>query len=301
MSTVILLFAGMEMSGFHALEVKNPKRDFPLGMGIAAVLIATASILGTLAMTMVIPVKDLQFASGIMEAFQSFLKAFDLSGLVPYFAILISLGGFALLTTWLIGPILGLGVTAQSGDMPPITRKENKKGIPVFMLLLQGGITTLVSLVYVVSKSVNQAYWVLSSITVLLLCITYMLLFAAVIRLRITQPDVPRAFKIPGGMVGVWIVGGLGFLASLFTFIVGFFPPTGMELFKAPTQYSGEVATFLSSAVSKKLAETVSLDMLTALPTAVYLLVILAGTALLALPPLLFLKLKKPSWKEGAQ
>lgn len=28
-ATVVLLFAGMEMAGFHALEVRNPQRDFP--------------------------------------------------------------------------------------------------------------------------------------------------------------------------------------------------------------------------------------------------------------------------------
>jgi len=298
MATVILLFAGMEMSGFHALEVKDPKRDFPLGMGIAAVLITIASIFGTLALAMVVPTKDLQLASGIMEAVQSFLKAFNLSGLIRLLAILISLGGFALLTTWLIGPILGLSATARDGDMPPITRKANSKGIPVFMLIFQGVVTTVISLVYVISKSVNQAYWVLSAMTVMLLCITYMFVFAAVIRLRITQPDVSRAFRIPGGMIGVWIIGGLGFLSVLFTFFVGMFPPTGMELFKAPTQYSAEIATFLSSALSKKVAEVVAIDMVNAMPTVTYMLVILIGTALLSLPPLLFMTFKKASWKD---
>jgi amino acid transporter len=296
-ATVVLLFAGMEMSGFHALEVRNPKRDFPVGMGIAALIVFLMSVLGTLAMALVIPAKDLQLASGIMAAFSDFLKYFHLTGLVPIFAVLLALGGFALLTTWLIGPILGLGVTARAGDLPPVTRKVNKHGIPVRMLLFQALLATVVSLVYVVFPSVNQAYWVLSAITVMLLSLTYMLVFAAVIKLRITQPDVPRAFKIPGGLPGVWIVAGLGFLSAAFTFVVGIFPPTNMGLFKLSKQFDPEVATFLSSAVSKKIAEVVAIDLGKTLPTLGYALVILLGTALLALPPLLFLKLRKPSWK----
>jgi amino acid transporter len=214
--------------------------------------------------------------------------------------VLVALGGFALLTTWLIGPILGLGATARSGDMPPVTRQTNKQGIPVRMLLFQGVVATLVSLAYVFMPSVNQAYWLLSAITVLLLCITYMLMFAAVIKLRITRPEVPRAFKIPGGMAGVWLVGGLGFFSAAFTFIVGLFPPSGMELFKPGSGMHEEVATFLSSAVSKKIAEVVAVDIVNALPTVVYVLIILLGTAVLALPPLVLLKFKKDSWKVSA-
>ncbi|MDR1775104.1 MAG: APC family permease [Actinomycetes bacterium] len=295
-ATVVLLFAGMEMSGFHALEVKDPKRDFPVGMGIAALVVFAASVLCTLAMGLVIPAKDLKLASGIMEAFQTFLKAFSLSGLVPFCAVLIALGGFALLTTWLVGPILGLGVTARAGDMPPVSRRVNKHGIPVNMLVFQGIIATVVSFAYVVFPSVNQAYWVLSAITVMLMCITYMLVFAAVIRLRIKRPDVPRAFKIPGGLPGVWIVGGLGFVATAFTFIVGILPPSGMELFKLGSGFHAEVATFLSSAVSKKVAEVVAADMVKFIPAVAYSAIILIGTAILALPPLVFLRLKKPSW-----
>jgi hypothetical protein len=54
----------------------------------------------------------------------------------------------------------------------------------------------------------------------------YVLLFAAAIRLRYTKPDVPRAYKVPGGLVGMWVIGGLGLVGSFCTFIIGFFPPS---------------------------------------------------------------------------
>lgn len=260
-ATIVLLFAGMEMAGFHALEVRNPKVDFPKAMGLAAIMIVLATVLGTLALAWVIPLDQLNLAAGVMQAFSIFLHTFQLDFFIPVIALLLSIGGMALLTNWLVGPVLGLGVTSANGDMPPITRRLNKQGIPTGMLIIQGVIATVVSLAYVFSPSVNQAYWILSAITVMLLCITYMLVFTAVIRLRITQPDVERAFKIPGGLPGVWLVGGVGFLATAFTFIVGCFP----------------------SAV-------------TSLPTPVYIAIMLIGTAVLALPPLVFMKLKKPSW-----
>jgi hypothetical protein len=80
--------------------------------------------------------------------------------------------------------------------------------------------------------------------------------------LRYSQPDVPRSFKIPGGKVGVWIVGGVGFLVTALTFVISLLPIGSIKL-----------------------------------PGWVYFVIMVAGTAILALPPLIFLKMKKPSWK----
>ncbi len=50
-------------------------------------------------------------------------------------------------------------------------------------------------------------------------------MFAAAIKLRYKRPEVPRAYTIPGGIVGMWIVGGVGLIGAIFTFIFGFLPP----------------------------------------------------------------------------
>jgi amino acid transporter len=51
-ATVVLLFAGMEMAGFHALEVRNPQKDFPKAMAISSILIFVLTVLGTLAIAL---------------------------------------------------------------------------------------------------------------------------------------------------------------------------------------------------------------------------------------------------------
>ena len=88
----------------------------------------------------------------------------------------------------------------------------------------------------------------------------YVLIFAALIKLRYSKPDQPRPFKIPGGIAGVWIVGCLGGIGVVFAFIVGLMPPS---FFPNIPIYVGAV---------------------------------LLGTFLLAVPPLVFIKFKKPSW-----
>jgi len=264
-STIILLFAGMEMAGFHALETKNPQKDYPVAMAFSAIIIFFCTVFATLAIAFVIPASKLNLASGVMQAIQYFFDATGLVWLVGPMAVLITIGGVVSLAAWLIGPAKGLGIVAEEGNMPPVFDQTNKYGAPVAILVTQALIGSFISLLYVFLPSVNQAYWILSAMTTELLCIVYFFVFAALIKLRYTQPDTPRPFKIPGGMAGVWLVGGLGLFGVIFAFVVGLMPPA-----------------FFSS-----------------IP--VYVGAVLLGTFLLAVPPMIFLKFRKPEWcKTGA-
>jgi amino acid transporter len=261
-ATVVLLFAGMEMAGFHALEVRDPQKDFPKAMAISASIIFVLTVIGTLAIAIVVPADQLNLAAGLMQAFEAFLQAFNMTWLLGPLALLVTIGGLATLSSWLAGPALGLGVVATEGLMPPVFSRRNKVGAPTGVLILQAVLGTVISLVYLFIPSINSAYWLLSALTVTLLCIVYLMVFAALIKLRYSQPNTPRAFKIPGGIVGAWIIGGLGLLSSGFTFFVSLFPTGSMNV-----------------SVGK------------------YALFMLIGTAILALPPLVFIRLKKSSWK----
>ncbi len=264
-ATIILLFAGMEMAGFHALETRNPQKDFPNAMALSAIIILVCTVLATLAIAVVIPSNQLSLASGVMQAIQYFFDAAGIAWLVGPMALLITLGGVVNLASWLIGPAKGLGIVAEEGNMPPLFDRTNKYGAPVAVLVIQALIGSAISLLYVFLPSVNQAYWILSAMTVELLCIVYLLVFAALIKLRYSQPDKPRPFKIPGGIAGVWVVGGIGLFGTALAFVVGLMPP--------------------SFFATNWLA---------------YVLSVLLGTFLLAVPPFIFLKYKNSRWLKTA-
>jgi amino acid transporter len=264
-ATIILLFAGMEMAGFHALETRNPKSDYPKAMLFSSLIIFFCTVAATLAIAFVIPADQLSLAAGVMQAIQYFFVAAGIPQAVAPMAVLIAIGGAVSLAAWLIGPAKGLGVVAIEGNMPPVFNRHNRFGSPSSVLFIQAGIGTFISLLYVFLPSVNQAYWILSAMTVELLCIVYFFIFASVIKLRYSKPDAPRPFKIPGGKPGIWLFGGMGLFGVVFSFIVGLLPTGGA--------FSG--------------SETIA-----------YILGILIGTILLAVPPLIFLRLKKPGWVE---
>ena len=178
-STIILLFAGMEMAGFHALEVKNPQTDFPKAMWLSTIIILICTVFGTLAISFAVPVSQLNLASGVMQAIEYFFTSAGIAWLIGPMAILMTIGGIVLLTSWLIGPAKGLGIVAEEGNMPPMFDHTNKYGAPVGVLLTQAIIGSIISLLYIFMPSVNQAYWILSAMTVELLCIVYVLVFAS--------------------------------------------------------------------------------------------------------------------------
>lgn len=91
---VMLGLAGMEMSAVHAKDVKHPKKDYPKAIFLSAALIIGLSILGTLAIAIVIPSTKISLVAGGMEAISSFLKAYSLSWMIPVISILIALGAF---------------------------------------------------------------------------------------------------------------------------------------------------------------------------------------------------------------
>lgn len=266
-ASMILVFAGMEMAGYHARETENPRRDYPIAMFIAAAIICIMSILGTLAVGVVIPVEEISLNAGIVQTFLSMFTHMHVEWLVVPVAIMLAIGIIAQLSTWVVGPAKGLLPAAMTGDLPPIFRKVNKFGMPVGVLIVQGVISSAFAIAMVAIPSINEGYWILTAITSLINAVMYMFMFAAFIKLRKTKPDVKRPYKLPGGRVGMWLVGGVALVTLFFAFAVGLLPET--------------------NGVSYDLTQTV-----------VYVVgMLVAVLAIILLPPFILRKLKKPSWK----
>lgn len=226
---VLLSLCGMEMSAIHARDVRHPQKDYPKAILLSAVLIIGMSILGVLAIASVIPQKQISLVAGSMQAFSYFVNAYHLNWVTPYIAILIAAGAFGSLSTWVIGPTKGLLAAARSGDLPPSLREVNKNGVPTRLLIIQAIFVTFLSSIFVFMPTVSSAFWILSAIVAQLYLVMYILLFAAAIKLRYKRPKTERAYKIPGGKLGIWIVSGVGIISSAFAMIIGFFPPSQIE------------------------------------------------------------------------
>ncbi len=263
---IVLLFAGVEVQAVQAADMENPKHNFPLAMFLASAIIILLFILGSFAIAVVIPAQQISLTAGLMQTFKIVLTKFHMAFLIPIVGLLMAFGVIGGVMSWVTGPSRGLLQTAKEGEMPPLMARTNKNGAPTTLLLIQLVVVTALAALYFIMENVSVAFFVLSAMTVTLYLCMYMLMFAAAIRLRYTQPDLARPFKVPGGAFGIWFVAGVGFLGVAFAFIVGFFPPSQLPIGN-PHLYVALVA---------------------------------GGLILFTAMPLLIQAMKKPSWKEQA-
>lgn len=241
----ILMFAGMEVAGFHADQSPNPGRDFPRAILLTAVVMVAFTILGSLALAVVVPQHEISLVGGVMQAFQAVFDSLGVGWLLVPTAILVGIGGIAHMVPWIMGPATGLGAVAQAGELPRSLGRENRAGAPVRILVAQAVGTTMFSLLFLFVPSVSTSYWILSVLTAQVIIIMYGLIFAAVLRLRYTRPDVPRPFRIPGGTVGVWATAVTGLVGCVGSFALGFVPPDQLKT-GSPVLYVGGIALGLA-------------------------------------------------------
>lgn len=237
---ILLLFAGVEVHAVHAQELKNPQRQFPAAMLLAALISFVLFTFGSLAVAIVAPYKTINLQSGVLETFHDVFAHYNVSWLTNVMGLLTAFGALAGVMSWISGPSRGLLWTAKEGLLPDFMKKTNNNGVQINILLLQGAIVTVLSSLYIVMKDVSVAFFLLTALTIGVYLVMYMMMYLAGIKLRYTQPDLPRGYKVPGGKVGMWIVAGVGFLAVVFSFIVTFFPPSQLPV-GSPAFYTGLV------------------------------------------------------------
>lgn len=233
----VLLFAGVEIQGTRAHQMRNPSREFPEAMIIAAGIVFLLFTLGSLAVGTIIPFKQLSLTAGIMQAYKASLDLFHLSWLVPVAAAFLSIGALGQIITWVGGPSRALLQTAENGEIPPWFAKTNSKGSPKVILVLQAIIVSVLGTFYLIFPNPSAAFYLLSAMVVSLYLIMYLLMYAAAIKLRYSKPDARRHFRVPGGNAGMWLISGGGFLAVAFALVVSFFPPTQIPV-GSPTLYT---------------------------------------------------------------
>lgn len=229
-SAVLFGLLGMEMSAVHAEEVKNPQRDYPRAIFYSTILIFSTLVCGSLAVVMVVPNAELSVVSGLIDAYAIFFKAFHMPWMTNVIAILIILGGLSGVSAWIIGPTKGLLVSARDGSIPSFFARCNRHGAPIVILITQGIIFTLLSSVYILLDSINAAYWVLSDLCAQMALLVYVFMFAAAIKLRYSQPEKHRAYKIPGPNWIMWLVSGTGLICCVSAMLIGFIPPAQIPI-----------------------------------------------------------------------
>ncbi len=227
---IMASFLGIELAGVHVNDIKNPQKNFPKAVFIAALFILFSMIFGSLSIAFVLPEKEISLVSGVMQVFTGMFKVFGLEKLSFILTLCIGLGAIGTMINWLISPAKGLLHAAEFGFLPPFFAKTNKAGIAYNILFAQAILVTIFCLLFLLVPSVNAFYWFLTALSTELYMIMYILMFCAGLKLHYQYTNRPGAFKIPGKTIGIWGTSLLGFIGCTTTIIISFFPPTNIDI-----------------------------------------------------------------------
>jgi glutamate:GABA antiporter len=265
----ILIFdlEGFELPSSASEELKNPRRDVPFAIlrsGIGTVLFYGVPILAIL---LVLRPSQLSNVSGFLDAIQTVFVVYGghttasgvvLTGagkiLADICAIGVILGLLSSGVVWLIGSDRVQAVAGFDGAAPRWMGYFSRRlGTPIGVNLLSGVVSSgvLVLALTLTSGNVAKYFSATLGLVISMVTFTYVLIFPAVIRLRYKYPHIQRPYRIPGGMIGLWVAGVLTTAWAAFTTLAVIYPGLGTASPDAslPSGFAGERMQYTLSQV----------------------------------------------------
>ena len=229
-SQIAFAFTGLELVSAMSEEVRDPRRTLPRAVFGAGALIALMYIAGTFAILSLAPSTDLDPQSGVFHAITIGAVALKVGALGIIAAILVTAGNAGGVGSTVAGIARVPFVVGVDRYLPAAFGKIHSRWkTPYVSILVQAIISAAILLGSQINETTQGAYQKLIDAGIILYFIPFLYMFAAVIKLarRKDRDENPQAVLVPGGILGVWIAGGLGFLVVLAGIVLSVVPPGG--------------------------------------------------------------------------
>ena len=239
----VLLFnyVGFELQNGAAEEMDDPQRDVPISVLISGITGVLMYVVPILCILLVLPAKAVTGIGGFIDAVT--LTFHGVYGGAAHAMLIVMTLCFvgALVTSgavWMMGSDRIQAVASYDGSFIPFFGVFNRKlGTPVRVNVLSGiaaSVFCIAGIYLLRNASTANAFTVVLDIAISTTLISYLWIFPAALKLRYTHPNVPRPYRHPWGMPGIWIstvlVTGWILLGSW----VAVFPDTLERLFGVP-------------------------------------------------------------------
>ncbi|MDO9122735.1 MAG: APC family permease [Anaerolineaceae bacterium] len=206
---IVYNFMGFELMSGASGEMKNPGKDIPRAIIISGTLIAVFYIMGTVGILMALPLDQLGLVSGIVDTLKILLGGTPVGN-----AVVVVLGVAALYTflanmvTWTIGANRTAAEAAKEHELPEIFGREHPvKKTPTGAFILTGIVSTVVIILYgFMAGNAEDLFWTLFAFSSMIFLMPYLALFPAFLKLRHSDPNIERPYRVPGGKIVAYIL-----------------------------------------------------------------------------------------------
>jgi amino acid transporter len=233
-SSMCFAFSGFEIASMVGQEVRNPRRNIPLGIIVGGIAVTGIYILSSASVLVAVPASELAERSGIADAIDLTTSRLGLASMGAMTGLLLAIGSIGGTNSWVAGSArvpFAAGVDSVLPDA--FARLHPRYRTPHVALVVQGLAATLLFLASVFvsvgggQTTVQESYDIMVNLTILVYFVPYLYLFATWIRLRRAESgrgdgDV---ITLPGGLTAVVLIAGCGFLATLIAISLLFIPP----------------------------------------------------------------------------
>lgn len=230
-ATMTFAFAGLELGPAMGGEIVDPSRSIPRAMLVSGLVISIIYVLGTGLLMVAVPEGDIDVITGIAQALATIGERLAWPGLAFAGTFLVVISSTGVLGAWVSGVARIPYVIGIDRYLPAALGKIHPKwGTPHVALILQGAIVTLLMFAAVAEASIQEAYIMLLDLSIILYFIPFLYMFAALPVLRKKAAGNNAGVNlVPGGTIGVWLVAGLGFAATLLSVVLATIPPAGTD------------------------------------------------------------------------
>ncbi|MTI14963.1 APC family permease [Sansalvadorimonas verongulae] len=200
---IIFNLMGFELIACMGDEIKNPQKDIPKSILISAAIVTGLYVFGTIGILMALPVEEIGLVSGIIATLHTLFGDSACGQFMIYGIGILALFTFiANMATWTMGASRAAMEAAQAGELPEIVAKEDPKHrTPVGANVITGIVSTIVILLYgLTSGESDDLFWSVFAFSSCIFLLPYLFMFPAYLKLRMTDPNAVRPYKIPGGM-----------------------------------------------------------------------------------------------------
>jgi len=227
-SQIAFAFTGLELVCCMAEEVHHPRKTLPRAVFGSGALIALMYIVGTFAVLALAPADGIDPKSGVFQAIAVGSATLKIGFIGVIAALLVTAGNAGGVGSTVAGVARVPFQVGIDRYLPAAFGKIHPRWkTPYISILVQAAISGVVLLLSQLGETMRGAYQGLIDVAIILYFLPFLYMFSAVIKLagRDDRTSNPHAVLIPGGKLGVWIFGGLGFAVVLVCLVVSFVPP----------------------------------------------------------------------------
>ncbi len=203
-SVIIFNFLGFEVVCTYADNMASPKKQIPQAIITGGIVIAAIYLFSAFGIGAAVPTHEISVDSGLIDAVS--LMTGRTGGLfVGAVALLFLVTLFGNMISWSMGVNSTAAYAADNNDMPAVfSRRRAKNGMPAGSAVASGVVASVICLLGIIIERIapdSSLFWSFFALNLVMLLLSYLPVFPAFLKLRRTDPDTERPFRVPGGRV----------------------------------------------------------------------------------------------------